>query len=426
MRKLILILTVILMLFGCVSCAAGEMPTPAFAKPTPAVEIAEPTPEPEPIPTEKPQSAYNEKLAWELMIVKPISCWAVEPNDTLYSLKASSDLVALVYVEGKKERIWRDEQIGAEDGCTEAEVRIEKIWAGDSAKEGDTIIVREDCYLSERDNGVTALCTNEDYFPMREHAYYLLFLEDNFDNPGTFMMTCVHYSKFPVNPMVDDLMKAGKKMHYKDLELAQDGWVEYYDFDPRQPMPDVKMLFDEVYEAYYGDDAILKVLEEEREYEKHYGGLKPVEWEPAPESESTLWAFAYYGQNMIFVPTEKIPYEGSLKKIHEQMNDRGFDASQLQTLAVDSNEFRMRMWSYDVFIGARVEDQYGNETIASVYTLNGECLGENIDRYDSGKIERERGGEPVVYSVTTRMYSQDENNAYHAFFIVDFDESYFN
>ena len=60
MKKLMMLL--LITVFLLTGCAAKQEEEPAFAKPTPAIEKAEPMLTPEPKPTEKPYSEYNEML----------------------------------------------------------------------------------------------------------------------------------------------------------------------------------------------------------------------------------------------------------------------------------------------------------------------------------------------------------------------------
>lgn len=415
MRKLILIMTVILMLVGCVSCAVKQEEEPAFTVLTPAVEKAEPTPTPEPKPTEKPRSEFNERLKEVDVFVSPIICWADGPYSKLYSLTAQSDMVALVYVEGREE-IRTEDEWGTKDGYSDVSVHLEKVWSGVFAEEGDTIIVREPNYFIEYDDGTLGMATNEYYYPMKEYSHYLMFLRQSDEDPSICYPTSVHYSKFAVNPMVDDLIKTGK-MHYKDLELAQKGYMQYRRIDPNLPLPDYMALFNEVYEAYYGDEAVQRVLEEERNYEKHYGSPEPTEWEEPPGGEEILWVCDTISPRMIFVPpTAENLGDGSLKELHKQMNEQGFDAAQLLTITPE-RDIRLWIGHYD-FDAVTSEDA----CFVSLFTKDGE----RIDAEDIIGAVRNSELSEVVLSVTLRnnisLTDQPRETTNHYFFIVNLED----
>ena len=418
MKKLFALLLILSLLLT--SCAAKQEETPAFTVPTPVIETPEPTPEP--IPTEKPYSEFNERLKEVDTFVSPLINWATGPYSKLYSLTGESDMVALVYVEGREECFYIDD-VGAPDGYSDVTVRLEKVWSGAFAQEGDTITVREPNYFIEYDDGTLGMPTNEDYYPMKEYAHYLIFLRQGSEDPNICYPTSVHYSKFAVNPLVDDLMQANtEQIHYKDLELAQSGHMEYSRIDPNLVLPDYMALFREVYETYYGDEAVQRVLAEERNYEKHYGSPEPTEWEAPPEGEEILWVCDTISPRMIFVPpTAENLGDGSLKEIHKQMNERGFNAEELLTLT-PKRDAELWIGRYDWSPVTEEDSRFGYLQQVSLFTKDGEPIGNG----DFGDALRNKELSEVVVSVTLRcdisLTDEPKETTNHYFFIVDLED----
>ena len=258
MRKMICLMFIILMLL-LTSCAAKQEETPAFAVPTPAAEESEPTPAPEPIPTEKPYSEYNQMLDSAEIGKKKASYTVDFRKNDLKELEDASDAIVLATV-AKKEVIHDEEELarGTKRGTTVAELILDEVfYSAEDLAAGDVIEMQEFCYLYRSADGTAKLSTTGDYFPVKEYETYLLFLEiqNGYETDGAAKYTPVDlwYGKYPVSTAV----------------RMDERWT--IRADEKEVSASVESIFRSIQEKYFADEAVREIIERESEYQKYYG-----------------------------------------------------------------------------------------------------------------------------------------------------------
>ena len=413
MKRIVAGICSLLILFaaGCSAKPQG----PDFVVPTPAA-VEEPTPVPEPVPTQKPESEYNELL--DTLRFGSAGSGGMRTHDyptRAHGIENNSTITLLVTVLEKENILYQTDH-GTWDGYQRGKVVVEKCFRG-NFQEGDVLEIKEIAHIVT-DEGETWLNSRGYFFPTREHETYLLFL----DKPDTeYLIAEDHCGKFPVTPAFAEACESGE-LTFSAMEYLQSDAIRGGGYDRNIPPQDEVNLCQEIYAKYYQDEAILKILEEEKKYEEHYGRPEPAPiFEPVPEGENLLWV--YTRNHVIYVPATVVSDADPIEAVHDKMNGKGFAPDELQTLIVDSTEFRMWINDADVSFAARREEQFSTETVTSVYDLNGELISEGVESHECMKLIGERGFEPVVISVTTRLYWEDETTCYHASFIVDVDEN---
>ena len=230
--------------------------------PTPAVEESEPTPAPEPIPTEKPYSEYNEMLKNTNVIYVNMPQVDSFGKHSLSALESASNLIVLATVT-KKEQIEFQEDWGGTTMMTSAKLKIEKVFKGDIAA-GDELEITELTSVSNEGNSGNMLAPISGlYFPSWEHRSYLFFLEKIEQAPAEYAPVDRWYGKYPVSPAAKKAYDTGE-LTCEALELA----------DPKEAgdIPAViASIFRQVCEKYYPDETVKEIIEREAEYQKYYG-----------------------------------------------------------------------------------------------------------------------------------------------------------
>jgi len=408
------------LLLLCAWGCSAKPQTPEFVAPTPAAEAPEATPVPEPAPTQKPYSEYNEMLEKLRYGSTESSGMRVRPYyTTLRGVEGGSELIVLATVL-EKEHIEYQTDYGTWEGHQEGTALIHKVYKGSDVKEGYTIRLREYINIPTYADGSRALISHGRYFfPTKEYGTYLLFLEKG--DGEYYLPTDDYCGKYPVNPAIAEAYEADA-LTYDLMEILQKDRV-MGGVDRNVPPQDFVNIHKEVYAKYYKDEAIIASLEEQRKYEEHYGRPEPAPtFEPVPAEEDVFWL--YSGNQVIYVPAQTVPDAASLKEAHGKMNEKGYNAEELPKLTADRSGVEIYLKAVSDYdgLGFNVDEkmQYGHVSMTTVYDMNGEKVETMKDHPGLGLNHARRAELGMAVISVTAAQEDHAGPYYHGFFLVEF------
>ena len=404
----------LLILTGC-----GEKPrTPEFVAPTPAVEKPASTPVPEPAPTQRPYSEYNEMIDQLSIGYTESTAMRVDGFDkgSLEEVERASGVIILGTVLQK-------EDLKGGVGSQRGKIKVEKVYKGDGIAAGDILTLKEFIRIGTYEDGTLWMDNTGGYYlPAREYETYLFFLQADVDK--TYYTVSEWYGKYPVNPAIAEAFENETLTHGLMQILYRDKVIGGIDRNqlPR-PLTDI---YKQVYEKYFSDEAVIASLEEQRRYEEHYGRPEPIPtFEPIP-AEDVFWF--YSGNKVIYEPAQIVTDAENLKEAHAKMNEQGFDVSELQTLKIGDREqerFYLQAVAqytyYDMTYNTNEKEQGHYAVMTSFYTLEGEKIRPDEDYAYHLRLSKELRKElgKAVVSVTT-VNTEAPDKYYHGFYIADF------